>query len=448
MPAETIATLLIVALLAALVGAFAAWVFAQRRLTRLQLRNAELTATVEHERRAAEERQKALEQVRGQLGDTFAALSSEALKHNSAEFLRLAQENLKQFQLQAQHQLSRKEQAVETLVNPIREMIEKTREQIREIEQERKQAYGSISKHLETLAQTQQALHGETRNLVQALRRPEVRGQWGEMTLRRLVELAGMVEHCDFYEQEHVRTEDGAVRPDMVMRMPGGREIVVDVKTPLDAYLSAIEAPDEVQRRQFLERHSRNVRERIQELAGKSYWSQFKNSPDFVVLFIPGEHFLSAALDHDPSLLEDALQRKVILATPSSLIALLRAVAYGWNQQALTENAERIRDLGSDLYKRLCTFSTHLAKIGKNLGDSLEHYNRAVGSFERQVLPGARKFPEMGIKAARTLEPPEQIEKGVRQIADIAETEDSGASGAEPAEGDAAAADARGHVAR
>ena len=204
----------------------------------------------------------------------------------------------------------------------------------------------------------------------------------------------------------------------MIIRMPGGREIVIDVKTPLDAYLSAIEAPDDAARLLHLERHGRKVRERVQELAGKAYWNQFKNSPDFVVLFIPGEHFLSAALDFDPALLEDALRKKVILATPSSLIALLRAVAYGWNQQALTENAERIRDLGADLYKRLSTFSSHLARVGKHLGDSLDHYNKAVGSFERQVLSGARKFPEMGISAAKELETPEQIEKGVRQIAE------------------------------
>jgi DNA recombination protein RmuC len=401
-----------------LLGAFAAYLVLHRRLGGLERRNAELGATLEFERRAAQERQDALEQARVQLRDTFAALSGEALKHNSAEFLRLAQENLKQFHLQAQHELAKKEQAVELLVTPIKELIEKTRGQINEIEQERRQAYGSISKHLETLAQTQQALHGETRNLVQALRRPEVRGRWGEMTLRRLVELAGMVEYCDFFEQEQLRGEDGVVRPDMVMRMPGGREIVVDVKTPLDAYLSAIEAADEAARRPFMERHSRNVRERVHELAGKAYWNQFKNSPDFVVLFIPGEHFLSAALDFDPALLEDALRRRVILATPSSLIALLRAVAYGWNQQALTENAERIRDLGEDLYKRLSTFAAHLTRVGKHLGDSLEHYNKAVGSFERQVLPGARKFTEMGISAAKPLEHPEQIEKGVRQLAE------------------------------
>jgi len=410
-----------VAVLAAfLAGFILARLHAQRRQLALELRLAELNTTLELERRSAQEKLQALEQARSQLGDTFAALSLEALKNNNAEFLRLAQEKLRQFHIQAEGDLAKKEQAIEHLVTPIKELLEKTRNQIREIEHERKEAYGSISKHLESLAQTQQLLHGETRNLVQALRRPEVRGQWGELTLRRLVELAGMVQHCDFYEQEHTGTVEGAIRPDMIVRMPGGREIVVDVKTPLDAYLSAVEAADDATRRQHLERHSRKVRERVQELAGKSYWSQFKHSPDFVVLFIPGEHFLSAALDHDPALLEDALARKVILATPTSLVALLRAIAFGWNQEAITENAERIRDLGEDLYKRLATFGEHLDKIGRQLKGSVETYNKAVGSYERQVMSGARKFTELGISGAKPLDAPEQIEQDVRRMADDA----------------------------
>lgn len=418
MPAETL-ILAGVAVLAAFVLGFAfAHLRAQRRHTALELRLAELGTTLELERKSAQEKLQALEQARAQLSDTFAALSSEALKHNNAEFLRLAQEKLKQFHIQAEGELTKKEQAIEHLVAPIKELLEKTSHQIREIEHERKEAYGSISRHLESLAQTQQLLHGETRNLVQALRRPEVRGQWGELTLRRLVELAGMVQHCDFYEQEHTGTAEGAIRPDMIVRMPGGREIVVDVKTPLDAYLSAIEAADDAARRQHLERHSRKVRERVQELAGKAYWSQFKKSPDFVVLFIPGEHFLSAALDHDTALLEDALARKVILATPTSLVALLRAIAFGWNQQAITENAERIRDLGEDLYKRLTTFGEHLDKIGRHLKGGVETYNKAVGSYERQVLSGARKFTELGISGAKPLDAPEQIESGVRPLAE------------------------------
>jgi DNA recombination protein RmuC len=287
---------------------------------------------------------------------------------------------------------------------------------VRLMESERKQAYGALHKHLETLAQTQQLLHGETSKLVTALRRPEVRGQWGELTLKRLAELAGMVEYCDFYPQESVDTEDGRMRPDMVVRMPDGREIVVDVKTPLDAYLSAIEASDDSARAKHLEHHARKLRERVRELAQKAYWNQFPNAPDFVVLFIPGDQFLAAALDVDHDLLEDALKQKIILATPTSFVALLRAVAYGWRQEALAENADRIRELGEDLYQRLATFTEHLARVGSNLEGSVAAYNKAVGSLDSKVLPGARKFVEMGVTPKKVLEPPAPIELAPRNV--------------------------------
>ncbi|HEC29345.1 MAG TPA: DNA recombination protein RmuC, partial [Gammaproteobacteria bacterium] len=239
---------------------------------------------------------------------------------------------------------------------------------------------------------------------------------WGEITLKRLAELAGMVEYCDFFEQEHTHTEDGAIRPDMIVRLPAGREIIVDVKTPLDAYISAIEAKDDEQREKELARHLRNVKDRVRELASKSYWSQFKNSPDFVVLFIPGDQFLSAALERDHGLLEEALKQKIILATPTSLVALLRAIAFGWRQESLTENADLIRQLGEDLYKRLATFSEHLGKLGKNLGSSVESFNKSVGSLERQVIPGARKLHELGIESHKQLDTPEPIDKSVRSL--------------------------------
>lgn len=375
-----------------------------------------LETSLEMERNAAQDKLDTFDKAREQFSAVFAALSGEALKNNNEAFLKLAQENLKQFNIQAQSELSKKEQAIEHLIKPIRDVLEKTEKQIREIEHDRKEAYGSITKHLETMAQTQQQLHGETRNLAQALRRPEVRGQWGEMTLKRLVELAGMVQHCDFYEQQHTATDTGNIRPDMIVRMPGGREIVVDVKTPLDAYLNAIEASDDKTRDQHLVFHARKVRERIRELASKAYWDQFKSSPDFVVLFIPGDHFLSAALDKDPHLLEDALRQKVILATPTSLVALLRAVAYGWNQQIVTENAEKIRELGEDLYKRLGTFTGHLARLGKNINSSVENYNSAVGSFQRQVLPGAKKFSELGISEPKSNQPLDPVENIARSL--------------------------------
>ncbi len=409
-------TVIFSCIIAALLGGTITYLLAQKKIIQLRERNAMLETSLEMERNAAQDKLDTFDKAREQFSAVFAALSGEALKNNNEAFLKLAQENLKQFNIQARSELSKKEQAIEHLIKPIRDVLEKTEKQIREIEHDRKEAYGSITKHLETMAQTQQQLHGETRNLAQALRRPEVRGQWGEMTLKRLVELAGMVQHCDFYEQQHTATDTGNIRPDMIVRMPGGREIVVDVKTPLDAYLNAIEASDDKTRDQQLVFHARKVRERIRELASKAYWDQFKSSPDFVVLFIPGDHFLSAALDKDPHLLEDALRQKVILATPTSLVALLRAVAYGWNQQIVTENAEKIRELGEDLYKRLGTFTGHLARLGKNINSSVENYNSAVGSFQRQVLPGAKKFSELGISEPKSNQPLDPVENIARSL--------------------------------
>jgi DNA recombination protein RmuC len=391
---------------AALAGGVLGWL-----ITRLhaQKRIAALEVTLNLERQSAQQRLSEMERA-------FAALSAEALRSNNQSFLQLAEESLKRFHGQAKNELQQREKAVENLVKPIKDALEQTRRQIDEIERERREAYGSLHKHLETLTETQQMLHGETRNLVQALRRPEVRGQWGELTLRRLVELAGMVEHCDFVEQEHTRTESGAVRPDMIIRMPGGREVVVDVKTPLDAYLSAVQADSDDERTRHLQHHARKVRERVRELAGKAYWTQFTQAPDFVVLFIPGDQFLNAALDLDRSLLEDALQQKVILATPTSLVALLRAIAYGWRQESLAENAEHIREVGETLYGRLAVFADHLAKLGRSLDSSVSSFNRAVGSFDASVMPAARKFREMGLSAKRELNEPQQVERGAREI--------------------------------
>lgn len=409
-------TLLLSAALALLAGACACYFYLQRRISELRETNAALRATLEAERHAMSEKMNALEGARAELTHTFGALAGQALRSNTEEFLKLAQENLKQFQIKAEGGLTQKEKAIENLVKPIKDALEKTEKQIHQIELERKEAYGSLGKHLEQMAHAHQTLQSETRNLTQALRRPEVRGQWGEMTLKRLAELAGMVEYCDFYEQEHTTTEDGAIRPDMIVRMPDGREIVVDAKTPLDAYLSAVEATDDAARDKYLQQHARKVAERVKELAGKGYWSQFPNAPDFVVLFIPGDQFLSAALDIDRDLMENALRQKVILATPTSFVALLRAVAYGWRQQSLAANAEKIRDLGNELYKRLTTFTEHLSKLGKNLASATDSYNKTVGSFERQVLPGARKFVEMGIHGEQAITAPEPVESSPRAI--------------------------------
>ena len=396
---------LIISLIAAVAGGLG-WLIArlhsQRKITQLE-------TTLQIERQAAAERLTEVEK-------TFAVLSNEALRSNSQTFLQLAQETLERFQVHAKGELEQKERAVEHLVKPIRETLEKAEQQIRLMENERKQAYGALHKHLETLTQTQQTLHSETRNLVQALRRPEVRGQWGEMTLKRLVELAGMVDHCDFYEQQQATSAEGQSRPDMIVRMPDERELVVDAKTPLDAYLSAIESSDDETRDKYLLQHARNVRARVRELAAKTYWAQFRRAPDFVVLFIPGEQFLGAALDVDRDLLEHAMRQRVILTTPTSLVALLRAVGYGWRQQALAANAELIRETGEDLYNRLATFSEHLSRLGRSLDSAVSQYNQSVGSFQARVMPGARKFTELGFAERKAIEEPEQIEKGLREV--------------------------------
>lgn len=343
-------------------------------------------------------------------------MTSRALQENNQNFLQLAQENLGKFQLQAQSELEKREKAVETMVKPINDALKKTEEQIQLMEKERRQAYGSITQHLTHMAEAQQQLKSETQHLVNALRRPEVRGRWGELTLKRLVELAGMVDRCDFEEQVQVRTGNDALRPDMIIHLPDERILVVDAKTPLDSYLTAMEAGSEEARSAALVQHARNVREHIRKLAKKDYWSQFENSPEFVILFIPGDQFLSAALDQEPGLLEDALRQQVILATPTSFMALLKAVAYGWRQVALAENAAQIRDLAQDLYQRLATFTEHLDKVGRSLGSSLDAYNKAVGSLERNVLPGARKFTELGVATKKSLPELNPLEQAPRRV--------------------------------
>ncbi len=387
----------------------------QQQNSKLREENARLQATLESERKHLEEkiahaRGKNQEQLNQLIGD----LSSRALQHNSESFLKLARESLAKHHTQSEGELKQRQQAIDALLQPIRTTLEKSEKQLREIEKERKEQYGALTHHLESITLTQQQLQQETRNLVQALRRPEVRGQWGELTLKRLAELAGMVEHADFHEQQQTDGESGTLRPDMVIHLPDQRAIIVDAKTPLDAYINATEAESDELRDQELERHTRNVRKRVKELAAKSYWSQFEESPDFVVLFIPGDQFLSSALERDHTLLEDALKEKVILATPTSLVALLRAVAFGWKQQEVAKNAETIREVGVQLYDRLATFSNHLAKVGKNLEGGVDAFNRAVGSLERTVLPSARRFTEMGIHPKKELNEPAPVEKLAR----------------------------------
>lgn len=418
---------LLFALLALLftgIAVLVTYMLAQRRVRELSAKNTRLEVQLEAQHEVAEERERALAQSRQALSDHFSALSSDVLRRNSEAFLKLAQESLKQHHVRAQADLEKREQSIDAMVTPIRDALQKTERQIQQIEKERKEAYGGLARHLESLAQTQSLLHSETRNLVQALRRPEVRGQWGELTLKRLVELAGMVEHCDFVEQPHVATEDGSIRPDMVVHLPDNRSIVVDAKTPLDAYLNAVEATEEDARSTALAAHARNVRTRVRELAEKNYWAQFERSPEFVVLFIPGEQFLSAALDVDPKLQEDALAARIVVATPNNFVALMKTIAFGWRQQSVTENAERIRRLGEELHGRLATFFEHLLRTGKHLNTAIENFNRSVGSLERQVIPGARRFEELGIQSKKPLQPPVQLATAVRKTQEPAASDD------------------------
>ncbi len=407
-------TMIALLVLLPLAGLLAGWLLGRRRAHALEIDLATARAELKSSTEIAHEREQALDLALQKLRSGFDSVAGEALRGNSELFLQLARQALGQQQEVALRNLTEREKSVETMLAPVREALQKTHEQIARIEKERAESFGALRSSLETVTLGQVALQRETRNLVTALRRPEVRGQWGEMTLKRLAELAGMVEHCDFVEQVHVAGEDGNLRPDMIVNMPDGRQLVVDVKTPLDAYLSAAEATSDDDRAVAIRRHALAVQERVRQLAQKAYWAQFEHSPDFVVLFIPGDQFLSAAVGELPNLLEDAIRQHVIIATPTSFIALLKAVGYGWRQNALAENAARIQELGEDLYKRLATFTSHLGKVGRMLGQSVDAYNSAVGSLERQVLPGARKFTELGLRPAKEIEETATIDKLAR----------------------------------
>lgn len=400
-----------------LLGALLVWLIARHKQRGLE-------SQIKSQDALQSERDGSLEAANARLVQSFSELSTQSLKANSESFLQLAEQHLNVHNEKAKRELGEREKAVEALVKPIRDALESSNKQISELEKSRSEAYGSIRTQLEAMQISQKSLKQETQNLVNALRRPEVRGRWGEITLRRLVELAGMVEHCDFQEQVHTVGEGQVVRPDMVVNLPDGGQLVVDVKTPLDAYLEAAEAENDTKRKLALERHAKNVRAHIRALSTKAYWEQFDESPEFVILFIPGDQFLSAALNEEPDLIEVALSQHIMLATPTSLVALLKAVAYSWRQVALTENAKEIRKLAEDLYGRLGTFVGHMNQMGKQLARSVEHYNKAVGSLERSVLPGARKFTELGVHEKKQIEKLGTLDPVPRTMIESAADED------------------------
>ncbi len=384
--------------------------------SQLQSQVAILRTQLDEERRSLEEKMKLLREAETKLSDSFKALSAEALRANNQSFLNVAREVLTQYQKEAQADLKERQKAIEAAVHPVKQSLDKVDLQIQALENARKEAYGGLSAQVKSLNESQIKLQAETANLVTALRSPSVRGRWGEIQLKRVVELAGMLDHCDFEEQVSVDTDEGRLRPDVIIRLPGGQMVVVDAKCPLEAYIRAYEAQDEDAKKLHLLDHARQVRDHIGKLSAKAYWEQFDKSPEFVVMFLPGEVFFSAALQSDPTLLEHGVSSDIMLASPTTLIALLKAVAYGWRQEQLTQNAEEISALGRELYERLCVFLEHFARAGAGIGRAAESYNSAIGSLERMVLPSARKFPELGIASSRQMVDAPPIERSIRLL--------------------------------
>lgn len=366
--------------------------------------------------KAAQEKLHLLDEARQKFSDAFNALSAEALRSNNQAFLQLAGETFKKHQGQAENELENRQKAIEQLVKPLAESLGKVDQQIQDMEKTRAGAYAGLAEQVRAMGETQTKLQAETANLVTALRTPQGRGRWGEIQLQRVVELAGMVDRCDFHQQRSVETEDGRLRPDLIVRLPLGKSIVVDAKVPLKAYLEAVEATDDFTRAAKLKEHAVQLRAHMDRLSAKNYWDQFQPAPEFVIMFLPGESVFSAALQQIPELIEAGPQQGVMLATPTTLIALLKAVAYGWRQEALAENAQRIADLGKDLYNRLCTLGGYFVDLRKNLDRAVTSYNSAVGSLESRVMVVARRFKELEVGLPAELEVLEGIDSATRQL--------------------------------
>ena len=390
---------------------------ARSQLATQQEANAQLREKVAKLTNTLELNAKANEENLGRLREMFGSLAADALRNNNQSFLELAKANLEKFQSVAKNDLEARQKAVEHLVAPIQDSLNKVDEKIQQIEKNRNTAYDTLTVQVQSLIGTQEQLRTETGNLVKALRAPSVRGRWGEIQLRRVVEIAGMLPFCDFAEQETLNTSEGRLRPDLIVKLPGGKNVVVDAKTPLQAYLEAIEATDDDVRRLKLVEHARQVRDHMTKLSSKAYWEQFEASPEFVVMFLPGETFFSAALEQDPGLIEQGVGWRVIPASPTTLIALLKAVAYGWNQEKLARNAQEISALGKELHDRLRSLFGHLEAAGKGLDRAVECYNKAIGTLESRVMVSARKFGELGAAVTEEIPEIEPIETTARTLA-------------------------------
>ncbi len=389
---------------------------AQKRIEEEQKLRATAEKDAEAQRSNLAEQRRLLDDAQIKLKEAFQSLAGEALQASSRQFIDLAKARFDSLQKEAEGDLEQRKVAIQGMVDPLGKALNELRAEVGRVESARQEAYGGLRAEVQLLVTTSKELRQETGSLVSSLKQPQIKGKWGELTLRRAVELSGMSPHCDFLEQQSVDTEEGRLRPDLIVHLPGGTQIVIDAKVPLHAFLAALGSQSDVEHRAAMAQHAALVRDHINRLSAKEYWKQFEPTPEFVVLFVPGESFFSAALEQDRTLIEDAIDKKVVLASPTTLIALLRAIAYGWKQQLVAENAERIKDLGKQLYDRMVTFAEHLQEVAKGLERANKAYNSAVASFDNRLMPSVRKFKEMGVGSSADVPELDPIETSPRPL--------------------------------